>query len=141
MTKEERAEQHVYLVLDGDWGGQIFLTCPVELIPGLTYDTVDGNPFVTGGSTDQIWKLLEELDRFAWPSNEGDGAAMHLEMADEGEGVSGGMGGGETTDGLWLHREFEGTGDATLYATGGGRARPELGQWRARAMELLGIAS
>lgn len=79
-----------WLVLEGDWGGQIYLTVPWHLV----------------GKGANIISLLAQLDRLAWPSNEHDGVNVYL--TDEMHGVSGGMGGGKLEDGLWLHPEFRG---------------------------------
>ncbi len=87
-----------WLVLEGDWGGQIYLTVPRRLV----------------GDVSGIEMLLSELNRIAWPCNDGEGACASLydpmsydQTADDG--VCGGMGGGELTDGLWLHEEFDET--------------------------------
>jgi hypothetical protein len=110
-----------WLVLKGDWGGQIYLTVPAKLV----------------GRGADIATLLRELDAAAWSCNEGDGASYYY--AKDGRStllaklfkrvgrsdlsrknwVIGGMGGGYLTDGLWLHEEFSDT------------------HWTARARELL----
>lgn len=83
-----------WLVLEGDWGGQIYLTVPWRLL----------------GEDPKVLPLLKDLDREAWPSNRGEGRNAYLysprEREQQGRGVPGGMGGGRLTDDLWLHRTF-----------------------------------
>lgn len=84
----------VWLVLEGDWGGQIYLTVPWSSL----------------GEDPKVLPLLKGLDREAWSCNRGDGRNAYLyspsEREQKGRGVPGGMGGGRLKDGLWLHREF-----------------------------------
>ena len=87
-----------WLVLEGDWGGQVYLTIPWNLV----------RPFA------EITGLLKEMDGIAWPGDENRGASAHLYLPSEhgrtsDAGVSGGMGGGILTDDLWLHNEFDET--------------------------------
>ena len=79
------------MVLEGDWGGQVYLTVPADRLgPNAHPET-----------------LLERLDRIAWPSNEGEGARVSREDAALDEGIPGGMGGGYVyADAVWLHPEF-----------------------------------
>lgn len=97
-----------WLVLEGDWGGQIYLTVPFALV----------------GPNARIFDLLREIDGHEWSCNEGDGAGALLyspeaslqemismcpeieqELVDQLREAkmhySGGCGGGELTDGLW----------------------------------------
>lgn len=88
-------EADPWLVLEGDWGGQIYLTIPWRLV----------------GQDALVGALLHWLDWLAWECNEGDGARASLyDPAEHGEdpeeGIAGGMGGGALDDGLWLHDEF-----------------------------------
>jgi hypothetical protein len=79
------------VVLEGDWGGQIYLTCP------LKYVKCDEQT---------LKKLLREIDNFEWDCNEGDGTHMTYIRANAGDGVGGGMGGGVVEDGLWIHPDI-----------------------------------
>jgi len=85
----------LWLVLEGDWGGQIYLTIPWDQI----------------GPKARIKTLHRELDAIAWPSNDG-GALWDLydpvELDGKPEdGYGGGMGGGKLEDALWMHSEFD----------------------------------
>ena len=84
----------VWLVLEGDWGGQIYLTVPWNLL----------------GEDAKVLPLLKGLDREAWACNDGDGRQAYLysprERGQRTRGVAGGMGGGRLTDGIWLHHTF-----------------------------------
>lgn len=88
--KKKARRERQWLVLEGDYGGQIYLTVPKSLV-GENADTKT---------------LLAELDAKAWDCNEGEGASVYLHTATKNNGVSGGMGGGELTSYLWLHEEF-----------------------------------
>jgi len=81
------------VIIEGDWGGQIYLTCPAALI------NID---------EDGLRRVLVELDRVGW--REIEGAGIYFEVLAAGSGVAGGMGGGLVTDHLWLHPEIEAKG-------------------------------
>jgi len=84
---------HLYLVLEGDWGGQIYLTIPWAQV----------------GPNARVATLLRKMDRLAQHSNDGDGARFYLIAINtrlKKKGVGGGMGGGALTDSLRLHKEF-----------------------------------
>lgn len=86
---EAKAAPQAALILEGDYGGQILLTCPVALI----------------GCTDaRIHRLSVELQQLCWGDPHGSG--VQFEPLGPGDGVAGGMGGGVVTDGLWLHEEL-----------------------------------
>lgn len=86
----------VWLVLEGDWGGQVYLTVPWSLL----------------GENPNVLPLLKGLDREAWSCNRGDGRRAYLysprEHGSRTRRVSGGMGGGRLADGVWLHSSFPG---------------------------------
>jgi hypothetical protein len=83
------------VILEGDWGGQVYLTCPASLVKcGL----------------DVLEQLLRDLDSRCWACNEGEGSGIYFERQPVGTGVWGGMGGGLITEGLWLHEKIEGFG-------------------------------
>lgn len=75
------------VVMEGDWGGQIYLTCPARLVMC---------------DEETLKKLLAKIDGAEWGCNEGDGSSLYFERVKKG-GVTGGMGGGEVRDGLWIH--------------------------------------
>lgn len=79
------------VVLEGDWGGQIYLTCP------LKYVKCDEQT---------LKKLLREIDTFEWDCNEGDGTHMTYVRVNPGDNVGGGMGGGAVENGLWIHPDI-----------------------------------
>jgi hypothetical protein len=95
--EDARAHPDGAIVLEGDFGGQIYVTCPATLV---------------GCSEPVLADLLGELDRIAWAVNEGEGAGLHFEVAPVGSGVAGGMGGALVEDGVWVHPEFETLGVA-----------------------------
>lgn len=80
-----------WLVMEGDWGGQIYLTVRLDKL----------------GKDAESSKLLAAMDKAAWESNEGGGTDDWCITTDEpSKGVPGGMGGGELTNGVWIHDEF-----------------------------------
>lgn len=83
-----KSDPNAYVVMEGDWGGQIYLTCPVR------YVICD---------EDMLKKILKKLDHMCWKCNGGDGAAIRYETFSQGEIVAGGMEGGLAADGLWIH--------------------------------------
>jgi len=86
-----------WLVLEGDWGGQIYLTIPPELV----------SLYLSRYPLAAVSLLLQEIDRFAWGCNDDDGASAYILEPDaedlEFGGIAGGMGGGRLTGSLWLH--------------------------------------
>jgi hypothetical protein len=91
--EEAKAFDDGTVILEGDYGGQIYLTCPAHL--------VRCSPAV-------LRQLLLDIDAKCWACNEGEGAGIYFERKPQGSGVWGGMGGGAITEGLWLHKEVEG---------------------------------
>jgi hypothetical protein len=98
------------VVLEGDWGGQIYVTAPARLV------RCDEQALV---------RLVRDLDAIAWPRNEEDGARVFYERVPVGGGVAGGMGGSVVIDGVWVHEEFESLGlaDAIREVIAGERER------------------
>jgi hypothetical protein len=86
--EEARNNPHAAIVMEGDSGGQIYLTCPVSIVR-CDQDTLN--------------KLLNDLNDLSW----GDGEGLYYEVLPPGTGVGGGMGGGIVLDQVWLHEEFE----------------------------------
>lgn len=88
-----RNDPDAALIMEGDHGGQIYLTCPISHLR-CEAEALDA--------------LLMALEAIAWPRSEGDGASILYERRPVGSGVAGGMGGGAVIEGIWLHEEFEG---------------------------------
>lgn len=80
-----------YVIMEGDDGGQIYLSCPMKLV---------------NCSEETLHTLLKDLDTIAWDCNEGEGRGLFYEKLFPGDGISGGMGGGDVEEGLWIHEEF-----------------------------------
>ncbi|MBE7680780.1 hypothetical protein [Paenibacillus sp. P13VS] len=86
-----------YVIMEGDWGGQVYLSCPMDIVKC---------------NEDTLKNLLIDLDTIAWDCNEGEGKGLYYEVRQPEEGICGGMGGGEITEKLWIHEEFS---DLNLY--------------------------
>lgn len=156
--------------MEGDWGGQIYLTCPLRILRPrsqvveialrpeererdladaktlFTDDDIGAEEFeairrspttilALGEFPKEYETLLRELDRAAWDCNDGEGSSVRLHEATTPRralGVGGGMGGGEITNGLWLHRGF-----TVGLDVGPTPENPTF--WPRRAAEILGI--
>lgn len=79
------------VILEGDWGGQIYLVCPMKYVHC---------------SEKTLLNLLKSIDSIEWGCNDGKGRAICFEVIPIGQGVAGGMGGGIVVDGLWLHERL-----------------------------------
>lgn len=93
--QEAQAADDAVVIMEGDWGGQIYLVCPVRLVHC---------------SEEALQKLLAELDKAAWECNDGEGTGLYYEHRRLGEGIAGGMGGGLATSDLWIHTELAALG-------------------------------
>lgn len=80
-----------YMIMEGDFGGQIYLSIPVKLIK-CDYEILKN--------------LLKYLDKIAWECNKGEGSGIYFERKKSGEGITGGMGGGVALNSLWIHNKF-----------------------------------
>jgi hypothetical protein len=81
------------LVLEGDWGGTIYATLPVDYLKR---------------NFEIVCELAAKLEQSSWGCNIDEdspsgGASAYLTDAEIGDGVLGGMGGGLVADGLWVH--------------------------------------
>jgi hypothetical protein len=88
--EEARGAEDGIVVMQGDDGGSIYLTCPVNLVHC---------------SEAALKQLLLDLDGHYW--NDPDSAAMFYEQAPVGSGIAGGTGGGSVIAGVWLHPKLE----------------------------------
>ena len=86
---EARNKPNTIAVFEGDYGGQIYLVCPVALIKC---------------EETKINQLLKDIDTYCW--NDPDGANIYYEQRPETCEISGGMGGGISTSEVWLHDEI-----------------------------------
>lgn len=94
--------ENACVIFEGDWGGQIYLTCPMKYIHC---------------TESVLLALLESIDRIEWGCNKGDGRGVFFEIIPAGQGVAGGMGGGAVIDGLWLHQRLSDAGMAEKIAS------------------------
>lgn len=87
--KQAREEMNVIVVFEGDYGGIIYLTCPIELVKC---------------KEEQLKCLLEKIDKLYW--NDINGANVFYEKVEE-KSIAGGMDGGLVLNNLWIHPEIE----------------------------------
>jgi hypothetical protein len=78
------------VVLEGDWGGFIYLVCPASLVKC---------------SVATLTKLLEDLSKLVWGHTDG-GTQIYYERQPLGTFIAGGSGGGRVTEGVWVHPRF-----------------------------------
>ncbi len=90
---EAQAVPDGVVIFEGDWGGQIYATCPASIVRC---------------SKETLRDLLCDLDAVGWC--ELDGARVFYERHPSGTSVSGGMGGGRVTDDLWVHPRIKALG-------------------------------
>ena len=89
--EEARTLGDAYVVMEGDWGGQIYLVTPMRLVTC---------------QEETLRHLLMDLDDIGWPTNDSEGTGLYYERYHIGQIVPGGMGGGKALDDLWVHGEF-----------------------------------
>lgn len=85
--EEAGSDNHAIVIFVGDYGGQVYLTCPIARVKC---------------SQESLSRLLYEMGLFSW----GDGEDMYFERARPDGFVAGGMGGGIVQDFVWIHKEF-----------------------------------
>jgi hypothetical protein len=88
---EARSNPRGAVILDGDYGGQIFATSPARLVRCTEA---------------RLQHLAEELEVTLWNSTRAFSASVVYEEAPPGSHISGGMGGGRVEDGVWVHEEI-----------------------------------
>lgn len=84
--EEAKNYENAYLIMEGDYGGEIYVVCPVKIIR-CNWQTLS--------------KLLEDIDNLYWKDEYGRG--IYFEFFNNGDIVSGGMGGGVATNRLWVN--------------------------------------
>lgn len=99
-----------YIIMEGDWGGQIYLSYPVNLIK-CQFDRVE--------------QLLNDINKIEW-DDDGEGARIYFEVKKVGDGIAGGMKGGLITDSLWVHSRLEKLKDEIMDVLLGKRVRIDL---------------
>jgi len=87
---EARATEDMVVIMEGDYGGHIYFTCPVTRIRC---------------DAETLSRLLADLDALCW--DDPDGAGLYFELVSPKTGVAGGMGGGMVLDGIWLHDKLQ----------------------------------
>jgi hypothetical protein len=76
------------VVFAADDGGQIYLVARANCVRV---------------SEDTLQEILRDIDAIEWPGNPSDASAVEYDRYAVGDGIVGGMGGGEVTDGIWIH--------------------------------------
>ena len=84
------------VVLEGDYGGQIYVVAPAEVV---------------ACSEQTLEQLLADVDGLVWKDLAG--ARVFFEAAEEGSVIPGGMGGGRVTKGIWIHEDLKKLGVAS----------------------------
>ncbi len=105
--REARDVPSAFAILQGDWGGQIYLVAPIARV-----------------ACDEaaLARLLASLDEIAWPGNDPSGATLRFERLAPGERIPGGMGGAIAAADPWIHPELAPHAEAILAVLAGRRA-------------------
>ena len=90
--EEAKRDSKGVAVLGGDWGGQVYLTCPMKYIKC---------------DEESLEKLLCQIDDIEWDCNEGEGTYITYLRGDRGDWIGGGMGGGFVENGLWINPDIQ----------------------------------
>lgn len=85
-----QADPDAAVVMEGDYGGSVYLTCPVRHV---------------GCDAAMLDRVLAVFDELGWDDPEG--ARVYLEHLPAGTGVAGGSGGGAVVDGVWTTPDLE----------------------------------
>jgi hypothetical protein len=97
------------VILEGDWGGQIYLVIPANQV---------------SCSEETLHQLLLDIDAREWPNNEPESSArVCFERRELGEGIAGGMGGGVVRSELWVHPRLASLTGAIAEVLAGQRGR------------------
>jgi hypothetical protein len=83
---DARATPDGVVVLEGDYGGQIYVVVRASQV---------------ACSEEVLHRLLAEIDATEW--EDPDGARVYYEVQPMGSGIPGGMGGACVTDAIWVH--------------------------------------
>lgn len=90
--EEAKITKDAVLIMEGDDGGQIYVVSPMTLVK-CDKSILD--------------QLLNDLDEIAWGGSDNGGKGIYYEKRKVGERISGGMGGGEVSNGVWVHSMFK----------------------------------
>jgi len=90
MTFEEaKALDDGYGVMEGDFGGQCYLTAPMRIV---------------GCQERELRQLLQDLDEIVWQDVEGQ--HLYYERHSPGDMIDSGMGGGMILADVWIHKQL-----------------------------------
>jgi len=123
----ELGQQDFWLVLEGDWSGQTYLTVPWKMV----------------GRRSRIATLLGEMDLFAWPCNEKKGRAAYIDRKDDVQSEENELGcfsscsGNRLENDLWLHGEF--LSQRRRPCSGSLHPEAVTAGWSARVRKLLDL--
>jgi len=95
--EEARGAGAAIVIIEGDYGGQIYLTAPIQYV---------------GCTEARLPRLAKELELLCWRA--GRGERVVFEPGLPGRRVAGGMGGGLVIDGVWVHEEIRQLGLADV---------------------------
>jgi len=86
---EARRVPDTYAILEGDYGGQTYVTAPAKIIQC---------------DEQTLRYLLQDLDELAWHNP--DGQRLSYRKHKVGDHFGGGMGGADATGDVWVHEEL-----------------------------------
>lgn len=89
-TLEQAKQDGDHAILYADYGGQVLMTIPAQKV--LCSEAI-------------LDQLCADLSKKMWEDEEG--WFVIFKKPEDQEGIWGGMGGGDTTNDLWVHEEFD----------------------------------
>ena len=87
---EAKTTAKCVVIFEGDHGGQIYLTCPMQYVKC---------------NEKTLKQLLKDIDRLEWDDESGRG--MFYEIHEIGDPIPGGMNGGTVDDHVWIHNDIK----------------------------------
>jgi hypothetical protein len=125
--QEAKASSNVYVIMEGDYRGQCYLTAPMRIV--LCKES-------------ELQQLLQDIDKICW--NDIEGTRLSYARHEPGDLIDSGMDGGSIQQDLWIHKDL-----ADLHLEGkvrrvleGSATRmgslEEIAQLRSRFLDMLG---
>jgi hypothetical protein len=87
--QEAKASPNVYVIMEGDYRGQCYLTAPMRIV--LCRES-------------ELQQLVQDIDKIYW--NEIEGTRLSYARHEPGDLIDSGMDGGSIQEDLWMHKDL-----------------------------------